>query len=91
MAWRGRKPSAKPTSGEMPADSMKTLAIILIVVGALAITYQGFSYVTREKVVDIGPLEVTADKQKTVFLPPVLGAVVLITGVALLLTSSRRA
>jgi hypothetical protein len=70
---------------------MKALAIILIALGALAVTYQGFSYVTREKVVDIGPVEVTADKQKTVFLPPVLGAVVLVTGVALLLTSSRRA
>jgi hypothetical protein len=70
---------------------MKTLAIVLIIVGALAVVYQGFTYVTREKVVDIGPVEVTADKQKTVFLPPVLGAVVLVTGVALLLTSSRSA
>jgi Na+-transporting methylmalonyl-CoA/oxaloacetate decarboxylase gamma subunit len=70
---------------------MKALAIILIVLGALAVAYQGFSYVTREKVVDIGPLEVTAEKQKNVSLPPVLGAVVLVTGVALLLTSSRRA
>jgi hypothetical protein len=70
---------------------MKTLAVVLIIVGALAVVYQGFTYVTREKVVDIGPVEVTADKQKTVFLPPVLGAVVLVTGVALLLTSSRSA
>ncbi|HZI51809.1 MAG TPA: DUF3185 domain-containing protein [Terriglobia bacterium] len=69
---------------------MKTVAIVLILVGALAVVYQGFSYVTRDKVIDIGPVEVTAEKQKTVFLPPVLGAVVLVTGIALLLTSSRQ-
>lgn len=70
---------------------MKAIALVLIILGALAIGYQGFSYVTRDKVVDIGPLEVTAEKQKTVFLPPVIGAVVLVTGIALLLTSTRKA
>lgn len=91
MAWHGRKPSARPTPGARLVELMKALALVLIVLGALAIAYQGFTYVTRDKVVDIGPLEVTAEKQKTVFLPPVLGAVVLFSGVALLLTSSRRA
>ena len=69
---------------------MKTLAVVLIVIGALALVYQGFSYVTHDKVIDIGPVEVTAEKQKTVFLPPILGAVVLVTGIALLLTGSRQ-
>jgi hypothetical protein len=70
---------------------MKAVAILLIVLGALGLGYQGFSYVTRDKVVDIGPLEVTAEKHKTVFLPPVLGGVLLASGIALLLTSSRKA
>ena len=70
---------------------MKAVAIVLIIFGALALGYQGFSYVTRDKVVDIGPLEVTKEKHKTVFLPPVLGGVVLASGIALLLTSSRKA
>lgn len=70
---------------------MKAVAIVLIVFGALALGYQGFSYVTRDKVVDIGPLEVTAEKHKTVFLPPILGGVVLASGIALLMTSSRKA
>ena len=91
MAWLGRRLSTRRTSGVRRVDYMKTLAIVLIIIGALVIVYQGFSYVTREKVVDVGPIEVTADKHKTVFLPPVLGAIVLVTGVALLLTSSRRA
>jgi hypothetical protein len=70
---------------------MKGIALVLILFGALALGYQGFSYVTRDKVVDLGPVEVTAEKTKTVFLPPILGAAVLVTGVALLLTSTRRA
>ena len=70
---------------------MKTIAIVLILVGVLAVGYQGFSYVTRDKVIDLGPIEVTQEKHKTVFLPPVIGAVVLVAGIALLLTSSKRA
>jgi len=70
---------------------MKMIAIVLILVGVLAVGYQGFSYVTRDKVIDLGPLEVTQEKHKTVFLPPVIGAVVLVAGIALLLTNSKRA
>jgi len=70
---------------------MKILAIVLIVIGILAVGYQGFTYVTHEKVIDIGPVEVTRDKHQTVFLPPIIGAVALIAGIGLLLTGSRRA
>src|SRR5262245_47312162 len=99
MAWPGRKPSEKPINGERHVEhenlrqgvpAMRGMAIVLILLGALALGYQGFSYVTRDKVVAIGPLEVTQEKHKTVFLPPVLGAVVLASGIALLLTSSRK-
>lgn len=70
---------------------MKMIAMILIVIGILAVGYQGFTYVTREKVVDLGPIEVTKEEHKTVPLPPVIGAIVLVGGIALLLTNSRRA
>jgi hypothetical protein len=70
---------------------MKGIALVLIILGILAIGYQGFTYVTREKVVDIGPLEVTQEKHKRVFLPPVVGAVALAVGVVLFLSNSRRA
>lgn len=69
---------------------MKGIAIVLIIVGVLALGYQGFTYVTRDKVIDLGPVEVTQEKHKTVFLPPVVGAIAVIAGVAILLTSSRR-
>ncbi len=70
---------------------MKGVAIVLIILGVLIVGYQGFSYVTREKVVDIGPVEVTKENHKQVFLPPVLGAVALAVGIVLLLTNSKRA
>jgi hypothetical protein len=68
---------------------MKAIAILLIVLGVFAIGYQGFTYVTRDKVVDLGPVEVTKEKTKTVYLPPILGAVALVAGIALLLSGSR--
>ena len=70
---------------------MKAVALILIVLGFLALGYQGFTYVTREKVIDLGPVEVTQEKQKRVFLPPVVGAVALAAGIALFFMNSKRA
>lgn len=70
---------------------MKPVALVLIILGVLAIGYQGFTYVTREKVVDLGPVEVTQEKHRRVFLPPVVGAVAIAVGIALFLTNSKRA
>lgn len=68
---------------------MRAIAIVLIVLGVLALAYQGFSYVTTEKVLDIGPVEVTQEKTKTIPLPPVVGVVALVIGIALLVTDAR--
>jgi hypothetical protein len=70
---------------------MKAIAMVLIVIGLLSLAYQGLTYVTREKVVDLGPVEVTKEHRRTVVVPPILGAVALAGGIALLLSSSRRA
>ncbi len=70
------------------------VGILLIVLGVLALAYQGFSYTTREnkKVLDLGPLQVdaTVEKQKTVPLPPILGVAALAGGVVLLVMSGRK-
>jgi hypothetical protein len=66
------------------------IAIILIVLGALALAYQGFTYTHREKVVDLGPIHATADKQERVSIPPILGGLALAGGVILLLVASRK-
>lgn len=64
--------------------------IILIVMGIVAFAYQGITYTTREKVVDIGPIQVTADKTKTLPLPPIVGAVALVGGIVLLVVGNKK-
>ncbi len=63
--------------------------LILIVVGILMLVYQGFSYTTREKVLDIGPIEATAETEKTVPIPPILGWVLVGSGAVVLVAGSR--
>jgi hypothetical protein len=64
--------------------------IVLVVLGALALAYQGINYTQREKIVDIGPIHATADTQKTIPLPPILGGIALIGGVVLLVAGAKR-
>jgi len=59
-------------------------AIILIALGIGAFSYQAITYTTKEKVVDIGPLVLTAEKTKTIPLPPIVGALALAGGILLL-------
>ena len=71
--------------------SPKTIiAIILIAAGVVVFTYQGITYTTREKVVDLGPIQMTAEKTKTLPLPPILGAIALVGGIVLLVVGNRR-
>lgn len=69
---------------------MKMLGILLIVIGIVAFAYQGINYTTREKVVDIGPIHMSADKTRTLPLGPIVGAVALAGGIALLVMGSRK-
>lgn len=72
---------------------MKPLAVIgviLIIVGIVALAYQGITYTTKEKVVDLGPLKVEAEREKTIPLPPLVGAAAVIGGILLLVVSGRR-
>ncbi len=66
------------------------LGIILILVGALALGYQGFSYVTRDKVVDAGPIQVSAEREKFVYVPPIVGGVAVLAGLTMLLLGAGR-
>jgi hypothetical protein len=69
---------------------MKLAGIILIVLGALALAYQGIRYTTKEKLFDIGSLKVTATEEKTIPLPPIVGGVAIVAGIALLLVERRK-
>ncbi|HEX9137354.1 MAG TPA: DUF308 domain-containing protein [Nitrospirota bacterium] len=66
------------------------LGIILIVVGIVAFAYQGITYRTREKVVDLGPVHMTAERTRTLPLPPIVGAIALVGGIVLLITASKK-
>jgi len=66
------------------------VAIVLIAIGVVSLAYQGITYNTREKIVDLGPIKATADKKHTVPLPPILGGLALAGGVVLLVVGSRR-
>jgi hypothetical protein len=64
--------------------------IVLIVLGAFALAYQGFTYTRSEEVVDLGPLQVTTQNRETVPLPPILGFLAVAGGIGLLLMDRRR-
>ena len=64
--------------------------IILIIIGIVALAYQGITYTTREKVVDLGPIQMTAEKTKTLPLPPIVGGIALVGGIVLLVMGNRR-
>ena len=69
---------------------MKLAGIILVVLGVLALAYQGIRYTTREKLIDIGPLKVTASERKTIPLPPIVGGMALAAGIALIFQDRKK-
>jgi hypothetical protein len=68
---------------------MKLLGLILVVLGVLALAYQGIQYTTREKILDIGSLKITADSKRNIPLPPIVGGIALVAGIALILVDRR--
>ena len=70
--------------------ALTIVGIVLIALGVIALAYQGITYTTQEKVVDIGPLKVEAKREKTIPLPPILGGVAVAAGVVLMIVGARR-
>lgn len=66
------------------------VGIVLIVLGALALAYQGITYTHREKILDIGSIHATEDEQKQIPLPPIVGALALLGGIGLLVAGARQ-
>ena len=67
------------------------VGILLIAIGIVALAYGGFTYTKREKIIDAGPLQVSADREKTIPLPPILGGICLVGGIILVLAGNRKA
>ena len=70
--------------------TIRILAIVLMVVGLVGLAYEGITYTTREKVLEVGPITATKETKKTIPLPPILGGAALVCGVVLLIASGRR-
>ncbi len=68
---------------------MKGLGIGLIVIGAIMVIWTGFSYTKKEKVVDLGPLEISADKKESVNWPPYIGGLLVLGGIVIVATSKK--
>ncbi|PYN47294.1 MAG: DUF3185 domain-containing protein [Candidatus Rokuibacteriota bacterium] len=71
-------------------NPLRIIGILLIVLGLVALAYQGITYTKSEKVLEVGPITATKETKKTIPLPPVLGGVALLGGVVLLVASSSR-
>jgi hypothetical protein len=66
------------------------VGILLIVLGGLALAYQGFNYTHHEKVMDVGPMHVTKETQDRVPIPPILGGLALVGGIVLLVVGANK-
>jgi hypothetical protein len=66
------------------------LGILLVALGALALIYQGFTYTRQEKVLDVGPVHATAERQERISIPPILGGLALAGGIALLAVGGKK-
>jgi uncharacterized membrane protein len=74
----------------MRINSITLVGIALIVLGIVAFTYQGITYTSREKIIDIGPIQATADTQKTIPLSPLLGGLALVGGIVLVVVGAKK-
>ena len=69
---------------------MKIIGFVLIALGVIALAYGGITYTKKEKVLDIGPIQATADRKETIPLPPVLGVAAIVGGVVMVIYGSKK-
>ena len=74
----------------MRMTPLAIVGVLLIVLGVAALVYQRVTYTSRETVIDVGPVHATADRQRTLPLPPLVGIAVVAGGVALLVAGMRK-
>ncbi len=69
---------------------MKVIAVLLIVLGLVALAYGGITMTTRDKIVDLGPVEVTQEEKHRLPLPPVVGGIAVAAGIIMLVAGARK-
>jgi len=68
----------------------KTLGLVLVGIGILMMLYTGFTFITKEKVVDVGPIQIDKNESHPVRWSPIVGAILLIGGIAVLATNKNK-
>jgi hypothetical protein len=68
----------------------KTIGLLLLIVGVIMLIWTGFNYTKREKVLDAGPIQISAERQKSVNWPPYMGGIVAVCGIIVLITSKKK-
>jgi uncharacterized membrane protein YidH (DUF202 family) len=71
------------------AMGVRMVGVVLIVLGVIGLLYGGIQWTKRDKIVDLGPVEVTKEKHESVPIPPIAGVVCLVAGVAIVTTTKR--
>lgn len=72
-----------------PKTMNRSIGIVLIILGAVMLIWTGFTYTKKEKIIDAGPIQVSADKEKSVNWPPYLGGILLVGGIVIVATSKK--
>jgi len=68
----------------------RTLGLILILIGITMLVWTGFTYTKKEKIIDAGPIQVSADKEKSVNWPPYAGGIILVAGVFVFIAAKKK-
>jgi len=68
----------------------KSVGLILVIVGIAMLVWTGFTYTKKEKIVDAGPIQISADKEKSVNWPPYVGGIILVAGVFVFVASRKK-
>lgn len=67
----------------------RTLGMILVILGVVMLIWTGFTYTKKEKIVDAGPIQISADKEKSVNWPPYIGGILLVGGIIVIVASKK--
>lgn len=68
---------------------MRTLAILLIIIGGLMTVFTGFNLVTKKEVADVGPIEINKTEKTPIYWSPITGAILLVAGIIVLVSTKR--
>src|ERR1700757_4194513 len=77
------------TEGRHTVKPASLAGLVLIVLGVIALAYQGITYTTQKKFLDVGPIQATKTEHKTIPLPPIFGGIALVGGIVLMMVGAK--